>query len=206
MSTSRAPDDRERAENFIEDRVSRLGSSPVKLAREASTIARALAAKDPDAYRQFVDDVAVEAIVNRLRSYLTSQRHAAVRAERSSVFRAFQDDTAKALETGRALPSPFSGRYSLPGHDNEWWALGSMTRPDLLAVSHHRAKLSRSNAVEAIFLAALAARLPDDVTTVAEAFTEDDVLALHDKAESAPLGELPTPTTTTTTDTDEDQP
>ena len=196
MTAAPDPTPRERAEHFIEDAAARLGS-PIRLATEAAKIGGALAKADPEAWNQFVNDVTVEVIVSRLRSILASDRYAAVHAERRSVFTRLHDDTITAIESGEAPPSPFDARYALPGTNN-WLRLGDMTRLDLYAVSRHRTALARTNALEAIFLAALADRLPDDTTTVAEAITEADIVGLHTKAEAADLGDLPIPPTTDT--------
>ena len=197
MTAAPTPTPRDRAEQFIHTAAGRLGS-PIRLNAEAAKIARSLAKKDPAAWQDFVDEVIGEVIVSRLRSYLATQRTAALHAKRHKVFGSIVSDTHTAATTGEALPSPYDIQYAMPG-TNDWRLLGTLTRPDLLAISASRAKLARSNAIEAIFLNALAGRLPDDTTTVAEALTEDDIVTLHAKADGADLGDLPT-----TPDTDKE--
>lgn len=189
MTSAPAPTPRERAEEFIHAAAARLGS-PIRLNTEAAKIARNLAKRDPDAWNTFVDDVTVEVIVTRLRSYLAARRHATLHAGRHAVFGSIVTDTHTAATSGTTLPSPYDIKYAMPG-TNDWRTLGSLTRPELLALSANRARSARSNAIESIFFKALASRLSDDTTALIDAVTEDDILALHTKSETADLGDLP---------------
>jgi len=181
---------RERAELFLEAYAVTLSAptGPVTLTAEATAAASALAAADPDAWDAFVAGVTTEVIYNRLRSYVGRIRHDATHATRAGARRAgrahLHGAAVAASVAGTAPPSPFDARYSTPG-TNQFWRLGEMRRPQLLAVAKHRADLSRTNGIEAIFLKALAERLPDDATTVAEAMSEADVLAFHEKSVKA---------------------
>lgn len=185
------PTPRERAELHFEDWARRLADAePYRLSAETIEAAANLADTDAEAYDAFCTGVVNEVIASRLRSHLARFRHAAMHRERATSLRRFHDDTRAATEADEEPPSPFDGSYALPG-SHTWYRLGAMRRPDLLAVSRHRSGLARSNAIESVFLAAVAAQLPDDETTVSEAITAEDILNLHAKAEHADLGELP---------------
>ena len=191
-------DPRERAEAFLLARAEALvgGPGPVRLSEEARKAAADLQDIDGEAWTAFADGVVNEVISTRLRHHLGRMRQEAIRrerfGERATNLARFQTDTREAIASGEEPPSPYDVQYAAPG-TNLWQRLGSMTRPDLLAVSRHRAGLATANAIEAIFLRALAEALPDDTTTVAEAIPESDIIAIHGKAESAELGELPDP-------------
>lgn len=180
---------RERAEDFIEAHATALldADTPLRLGAEAATITSALAVSDPEAWDCFRREVVAEVIATRLRSHLGRLRHAAVRHERvagrRAAFTRLHGDTVSALDAGQEPPSVFDARYALPG-TNDWLRLGDMRRPELLAVARHRRGLANANGIEAVFLQALAERLPDDDTTVDEAVSAEDVVALHDKAEA----------------------
>ena len=196
------PTPRERAEAYLDDHAAKLAkrSKSIRLNDEARKVAANMARTDPEAWREFTDEVVSEVVITRLRSHFARIRTAAVRNERLTRRRgtltALHRDTTTAVERGEAPPSPLDAKYAT---GSGWKRLGSLKRPELLALAHHRSSLARANGIEAVFLAALAERLPDDNTTVEEIVTADDITNLHEKATGTPLADLPT-----TTDNDKD--
>jgi hypothetical protein len=146
----------------------------VDLGRLTDEIVAEMATELPAEWFAWVNAVAKSQVRGTLRSVLQSHRRWALdrtrhEGHRQSVLAAVDAD----IDPGEA-------RYAIPG--NGWSRLDDLQRPDLLLIANQRERLANGNLAEALFLRALAATLPDDLTRVADAVTPLEIIALHEEA------------------------
>jgi hypothetical protein len=144
----------------------------VDLAVLVQTITASLAEDYPEEWAAWTLLAAESEARKILREAIRATRRSSIARERSEERR---DSVLDAL-TG----SPGDGLYAVPG--NGWARLKDMVRPELLLVADQREGLARGNLAEALYLRALAERLPDDTTTVADIVETPELISLHEEA------------------------
>lgn len=156
-------------DSLIAAHAERIGSQGV-LAFEAMSLATTLAAEHPTEWAEWVSAYVDELVLDRLRKLARAHRRA-VALTPAGVF-------AQWAEAPTAERSPYVATYCV-NEKHEWRALADMMRPELLFVAEHRESLSRAALLEAAFMRALVARLPDDTTPVGAVWTEAELRALR---------------------------
>ena len=157
-------------EQAIHDAAQEISSSAadVVLRDEAMEIVSSLREEHPQALLDYLSNIAVSVVRERLQLRLAGIRV----AERKSVF---------GSETPAPLRTPFDKRYAVDG--DAWRRVGDMKRSDWRFLIEAR----QANAVGSLFDIAVAkriiAKLPDDSTPTSKVLTVKELVALEQQAQ-----------------------